>query len=535
MTISLKTRQRGTVSGSMGAASHFRWSSRGSATPRLLALSLLSGLAVAFAPFPALAQTTPAKEGQQTQPDDKPVRKQPTRIKAPEKTEATATQSLPSAMAGAGAVPLGPYLRRAEHRDMLLNVEVSVFSDNAGMKETHTDPKSGKSVEMPKITPFEMRTLRVIFPMVKRTATSDMLGKVQPWQEVAGGELGFRGRLMVAERLVDFEPEQLNANDATTYAAWDFAADPPSTAREVKLRVQYPLRGYATDFDEEGAMLVGWPKNWPAEAQEAMKPQLYIEMGIDEKGQIANYEKKPITEALKAMLAAEGIKDAASSTPVRVAKAITGQVWRAVNITGDGIERRRRTGEFMGLSVQAPSITLSTGKGSPQDAVALLVALLREAGIPARPVIGVDSGGDDGAFLSSSKDKRKLHTWLEFYLYDEAKGTHNWVPVDIAKMRRASPRPPKFDSKWRGFGGVPDMDAVAPFAVAFHPPQQGVAAYGAAGFWGWFITPTTPAQAEQVIEFTVGGVPRRTSSDLVPINDSQDPQKGTDSRRDRNR
>jgi hypothetical protein len=506
---------------------------------RGLAMSLFAGLAIALAPVQALAQPAPTKAAQQqppsSKPDDKPARKQPTRIKPPEKKETNSPESAPSAMVGAGSIPLGPYVRRAEHRDLLLNVEVSVFSDNAGMKETHADPQTGKSVDMPKVTPFEIRTLRMIFPMVKRTATSDMLGKVQPWEEVAGGDLGFRGRLLVAEQLVDFEPEQLEPNEITTYAAWDFAADPPSSAREVKLRVQYPLRAYATDFDEDGAMLVPWPKNWPREAQKAMEPQLYIESGVDDKGQIANYDKKPITEALKVMLAAEGIKDPASSTPVRVAKAITGQVWRTVSISGDGIERRRRTGEFMGLSVQAPSITLSTGKGSPQDAVALLVALLREAGIPARPLVGVDTGGNDDAFLSSSKDKRKAHSWVEFYLYDEAKGTHNWVPIDIAKMRRSSPRPPKFDSKWRGFGGAPDMDAVAPFAVAFHPPQQGIAAYGAAGFWGWFVTPTTPAQAEQVIEFTVGGVPRRTGSDLVPTSDSKDPQKKPDSRRDRNR
>jgi hypothetical protein len=39
---------------------------------------------------------------------------------------------------------------------------------------------------------------------------------------------------------------------------------------------------------------------------------------------------------------------------------------------------------------------------------ALLVALLREAGIPARPVIGVDSGGDDGAVLLWHKDATRL-------------------------------------------------------------------------------------------------------------------------------
>jgi len=474
----------------------------------------------------AQTQTTPPAD--QTPPASAPKPKfnaAPTKKVAPSKPDSKSPEIAPSAMVGVGPVPLGPYLLRTEHRDMLVTLDVQVYSDNPGMKQVVKDPQSGKTAELPKITPFAFKTLRVIFPMVKRTASSDMLGNIEPWEVISDSNFGYRGRLLVGEQLVDFEPEQLEKTGVATYGAWDFNPLQEMQAREVGLKVQFAVRAYATTFDERAAMAVAWPQNWPKDAQESLKSQLYIEQGINEKGELADYDRKPITAALKKMLAEEGFTDPKASTPVRVAKAITGQVWRNVNLSGDGFARRKRTSELMGMIVNAPSSTLSEGRGSPQDVVALLVALLREAGIPARPVIGIDTGGGDDKFLSSASDKKKLHSWVEFYLYDEAKGTHNWVPIDIAKMRKSSQRPPKFDMPWRGFGSSTELDAVAPFAVGFHPPQKGIAAYGAAGFWGWFVTPQTPGAAEQVITFSIGGVPRTTGPSLVPASDSKDPQK----------
>ncbi|MFO0855986.1 MAG: transglutaminase-like domain-containing protein [Phycisphaerales bacterium] len=456
----------------------------------------------------------PCALAQLTNPDLKPA---PSKYK-PKKEDSNAPTAAPENTAETkvfGEVPLGPYITRDQARDILLDVRIVVYSDNAGMTETVTDPK-GKSAQMPVVTPFKFDSMRILFPILRRTASSDLLGTVQPWEDLAGGKLGYRGRLMFAERLVDFEPELLDANSQTSYAAWDFKPAQNEEAREVEIKVQYPIRCYATLFDEKAAMNVKWPANWPREAQDAMQPQLYIEQGLNDAGEIADYKKDNITKAVKLFLADQGIKDPKDVPPVRVAKALAGGVWNAVNPTGDGIAKRKRTSEMMGLTIQAPTSTLEQGTGSPHDMVALLVALLREAGIPARPVIGVDIGGRDDKFLSKGSDKRKLHSWVEFYLYDEANKTHNWIPIDIIKMRKSTTRPPKIDQPWRGFGTCPDMEAAAPFAVSYQPPQKGIAAYGAAGFWGWFVTPETPKHAEQVMTFSAGGVPNRGGDDLTP-------------------
>lgn len=482
---------------------HMR-NTRTTRTPRsLLALALIA--ACAGAPC-ALAQITNPN-----------IKSAPSKYK-PKESDPNAPASAPEETAQTnttGELPLGPYVKLDQARDILLDMRIVVYSDNAGMTRTVKDP-SGKSAQEPVITPFKFDSMRVLFPMLRRTASSELLGVVQPWEDLAGGKLGYRGRLMFAERLVDFEPEILDANSMTTYAAWDFRPAKDEEAREVEVKVQYPIRCYATAFDEKAAMSVKWPDSWPREAQDALQPQLYIEQGINDAGEIADYNKENIKKAVQLFLSEQGIKNPKDAPPVRVAKALAGGVWNTVNPSGDGISKRKRTSEVMGLTIQAPTSTLEQGIGSPHDMVALLVALLREAGIPARPVIGVDIGGRDDKFLSKGSDKRKLHSWAEFYLYDEANKTYNWVPIDIIKMRRSTTRPPRIEQPWRGFGTCPDMEATAPFAVAYHPPQRGVAAYGAGGFWGWFVTPQTPKHAEQVLTFSAGGVPNRGGDDYIP-------------------
>ncbi len=468
----------------------------------------LLALALAFS-----CAGAPCALAQITNPNLKPA---PSKYKAKqEDSKAPKAPDEPTEGAVFGEVPLGPYITRDQARDILLDVRIVVYSDNAGMKERVTDP-NGNSADVPVITPFKFDTMRVLFPMLRRTASSEILGLVQPWEDLAGGKLGYRGRLMFAERLVDFEPEVLDASSQTTYAAWDFNPVQNEEAREVEVKVQFPIRCYATVFDEKAAMDVKWPTNWPREAQDAMKPQLYIEQGVNDAGELADYKKENIAKAVKLFLEEQGIKSPQDAPPVRVAKALAGGVWNSVNPSGDGLAKRNRTSEVMGMMIQAPTSTLEKGIGSPHDMVALLVALLREAGIPARPVIGVDIGGRDDKFLSKGSDKRKLHSWVEFYLYDEAKNTHNWVPIDIIKMRKSTTRPPRIDQPWRGFGTCPDMEAAAPFAVSYQPPQKGIASYGAAGFWGWFVTPETPKHAEQVMTFSAGGVPNRGGDDLTP-------------------
>jgi hypothetical protein len=120
-------------------------------------------------------------------------------------------------------------------------------------------------------------------------------------------------------------------------------------------------------------------------------------------------------------------------------------------------------------------------------------------------VIGYDVGDGDGRFLDRGRKANKLRSWVEFCLYDEARNTINWVPVDIIQLRKRSSRPQAFNRPWEYFGTNNDLEMVVPFAFQFHPPTD-VAAYGNPLFWGWFVTPTAPKQAEQALTLSATSV-----------------------------
>jgi len=159
-----------------------------------------------------------------------------------------------------------------------------------------------------------------------------------------------------------------------------------------------------------------------------------------------------------------------------------------------------RTGEFAGMDLQSPELTLETGKGSEQDMVVLLCALMKKAGLPTRTVIGYDVNTRDNRFLEKGNKNNRIRTWVEFALYDEAKNTINWVPVDVARMRKSTSRATAVDRPWRYFGTHDELHQVPVIAVQFHPPTD-VVSYGAPAFWGWFVTPKPADNAEQALRF----------------------------------
>jgi hypothetical protein len=262
-------------------------------------------------------------------------------------------------------------------------------------------------------------------------------------------------------------------------------------------------------------MAVPWPRVWPEEASSALKPQTYIERGLTSDGEVKDFDPKPLEATLAGWLNEEGIKDVKSVPLVQVAKVLTGRVWKAVQPSGDGQVSQKRTGKMMGLQIQPPSVTLDRGRGSEHDMVVLLTAMLKQAGIPARTVIGLEAQADGDRFLDDRGGSKGLRAWVEFCVYDEAQNTINWVPIDIFMMRRGAPRPPKMNTEWKLFGTMEKTAELVPFALQYHPPTD-VATYGIAGFWGWFVTPKAPADVEMTLSFHATSVPRRASEELKP-------------------
>src|SRR5438270_324469 len=85
--------------------------------------------------------------------------------------------------------------------------------------------------------------------------------------------------------------------------------------------------------------------------------------------------------------------------------------------------------------------------------------------VGARTVIGFDVAGREVKFLNKSGKANHIRTWVEFALYDEAKNTINWVPVDVARMRKTTSRPMAIDRTWPYFGTHDELNQVPVIAL----------------------------------------------------------------------
>lgn len=473
---------------------------------RWSAVSLIAmvGLCVGVGGAPAFGQQQPPKRPVRTPPQQKPVSAPPQPQPAQPPTAATPAPAQPAKQEPA---KLGPYVQQEQPRDLTLAVMVRVNLNSPNNKTTYKDPFSGREVQMPKPTPMKYNTLGFVWPVVPSTSSSDLF-----FNEISG-------ELRINDKVVDTAPEILEGYPGPVrLTRWDAgAADTEDEAKQVQLDISIGMRCYNTVFDESAALQVKWPKAYPADIAANLQPQLYVELGLDAAGTVRPYDDKPLTDMLAGWLAEEGIKDIKTQPPARVAKLIAGKVWPLVQITGEGLTMMR-TGELSGMEIKPPAQTLLDRRGSEQDLTAVVAALYRKAGLPTRTVIGFDVTSKDAKFLQKSGRSNRLRSWVEFALFDEVNNTINWVPVDLARMRKISNRPPAMDRPWQYFGTHDELSAVTPFALHFHPPTD-VVAYGSPGFWGWFVTPAPAKSADQALKFVAtvssqrGGAPKGDPKD----------------------
>lgn len=440
-------------------------------------------------PVPPPADTTPAAPG--TTPADPNAPAAPAQ---PNPTQPASSQPSASPTPDAAKVAppkRGPIVQRSQQKDWILTSRITVFSDNSRQTNPVRDPRTGRTTNAPRITPFAFQTLSMVYPMVLSTAGSDLMLDE------------YKGVLKVDDRAMDNAVTVLKGYPAgLQLGRWDAVERPADmTAREVSLEVEAATSCFRLQYDERAANAITWPTAWPEEAQSTFAPQLWIDSGLDDNGRVTAYDPATLDAAITAYLREEGLRSPKDVPPARLAKILAAKVWRDVQPSGQGLSFRSGTGQLSGFTVQAPHITLENKRGSAHDTPALLCALYRRAGLPARVVIGMDTRNSDQGFLKDGGKGKGLRTWVEFYLFDERANTYNWVPVDIVELRKSSSRPQKLDQTWRFFGAG-DFESLVPIALHFHPPTD-VVAYGNAGLWGWFVTPAAPQQAEQVLEFAV--------------------------------
>ena len=133
-----------------------------------------------------------------------------------------------------------------------------------------------------------------------------------------------------------------------------------------------------------------------------------------------------------------------------------------------GLEVSLGTPRVLGYHVRGASQSIGQIQLSPPDLVCTCVAVLRAAGIPARPVIGIDSGKGTQSGRKLPRDRTSFAIWGEFRL--PGKG---WVPFDPWQMRGQGLRQLKVQQPWRWFGTIRDLNRRVALAYDFAPSGGG--------------------------------------------------------------
>jgi hypothetical protein len=248
--------------------------------------------------------------------------------------------------------------------------------------------------------------------------------------------------------------------------------------------VSWVVQSWECAVNEAEAARVAWPAEWPADARRWLEPGEFIE------------SNDPAVVAFVQRASGGRVRDVplwfAAKDLVRAAcGAMRGVDGMSVRTTGTSVE---------GIAVSGASAALQRGSGSPHDLVCLSVAMLRAAGIPARPVLGLSASrgtggrGAGGRGSGSATSASELVTWGEFLLPGAG-----WVPFDPGMMRGSVPSNASVRQPWRGFAYELDLERRAPICHSF-APEGGSSAdpFGAsrswrrAPIWSWKVLP--PAQ-----------------------------------------
>ncbi|MFG0305226.1 MAG: transglutaminase family protein [Phycisphaerales bacterium JB040] len=342
---------------------------------------------------------------------------------------------------------------------------------------------------------WEFQEFVAITPFVLRSASS--FSTLEPAQ--GAGTPKPTGKMTLADQPVELTPTIIGPYQSQAlYARWDSG---PGVTRRMILEQTTRMRSFETVFDERAAMRVPWPGEWPEEALSTLLPQQYI--SLDGEGNQFDASDTTIPDLLRAWT---NDQDPKSIPPVQLAKWLAGKVQEHVNVIRPGMTTRRDLDLELsvaspvksGLDVQSAPEIARTGKGSPHDLTVLLTALYREAGLPARVVIGYQENEKNGR--RELNDDERVRSWVEFALYDEADDELTWVPVDVARLREKSSRMYPLEQPWEFFGTHDELDDVIPYAFHFHPPTD-VRSFGAPSMFGITMVPAPPVRGTQYIDF----------------------------------
>lgn len=393
----------------------------------------------------------------------------------------------------------GPYIEKSLPKEWVLKVTLDVLSEqgNAGVVPTNQQRQ-----------PFQFEQMVLVWPFVPSAANSSLKPeRVRSWLRFNAHDVVTGGfakettpdnpRPMLFKKMAseDLYPSGVQLG------VWTW--EKPVTVSNVQLQIDIPSTSWTTRIKDAAAGAVKWPKGpWPEEASACFQPEMYIDYGVDPRtAEVKMYDRKPIVDAVKNWTKG----NPKEITPHKLAKFLTFQVNNAVRITKQGFNFNPRTWFIEGLDLQGAPMALKTGTGSMIDTGTALVAVMREAGLPARLVYAFqgEQNSLDGRYVRTWSREERLRCWVEYCLYDEDKKTVNWVPIDYEMVRKTSSQMQNLDAAWRYVGDIEYLHDLIPIGFQAFPPTT-VMAYGSPAFWGWNMKPAIPSIAYQTISISAG-------------------------------
>lgn len=255
-----------------------------------------------------------------------------------------------------------------------------------------------------------------------------------------------------------------------------------------EMRITEYVTAYSAQADEAALAAIDWPNAWPIEVDWALRPQMYIE----------SFNQR-VVDLMNAWTGGEP----RSVTPFHLGKELARRSVGFVRVDGEPVEvslepgsRRQRV--ITAIRVQGALAAIENQRGSVNDLVCLYVAVCRAAGLPARPIIGIDSGEQEESLVS----------WAEFYVPDAG-----WVTVDFERLVGSPGSMVDIHRPWPGLANDDDLNERIALSCYFYAPPIHKSPEPAPDplLWAWEVIPEDRRNgaARGTLKIEVDRAPRR--------------------------
>ena len=230
-------------------------------------------------------------------------------------------------------------------------------------------------------------------------------------------------------------------------------------------RISFYGTSYSSELDDKAALNIPWPITWFDEAEPFLKPSTYIDTN----------------NPLITKLVAETI-DKETMTPHIAAKKLIGECLHRIQSTGNySLSKEEYLTSIRKTSKKRESSNRNSRPTNPDDTfcidvlgsnyaftssesvtecdlVCACVAVLRSAGIPARPILGMTRRN---MINGSNRIAPSYAVWGEYALPNVG-----WVPFNPRRMRGTVDNL-TLEEAWQGLGTMPYLNTRVPMSANF--------------------------------------------------------------------